>query len=888
MSVRLSEPSSTSSRDPMDRRAWHRRAARPVLGWMVALLVLAFVHRWVPQSRWLLVHLFTLGLVTNSILIWGQHFTDTLLRSRAGDRGSQLSRLWVLNLGIVITSVGMVAGVGAMAIGGAAVIGLALCWYAWSLLTQLRGSLGGRFAFTVRWYVAAALLLPVGAVLGGAMALSQPEPWQGKLLLAHQLVNVLGFVGLTAIGTLITLWPTVLRTKMEPDQERAGRRALWAMAGGVLIAAVAALAGWMPVVAVGLVAYLIGLVLIGIPLLRCALRKPPQDFPAYSIGAALVWLVGCLVGLAVLLLRTDHPSLAAGQVQRFTVPFVAGFLAQLLFGAMSYLMPTVMGGGPKVVRASCAEMNRFGAARVAVLNASLVAFLASDNSWIRVLTSLLALVALASIVVLIVRMVRLVTRGCTKVTAPTADTEPVKGNPAQRVKSEKVTSGVLEAPSQRRDFVEAVMGLGGVLGAVAIGRAVGGSGTPTAAQGAVAATGQTTRVRVVANGMRFHPDTVQVPVGNRLEITLVNEDPEQVHDLYLATGASTKRLPPGQTSVLDAGVIGAPVEGWCSIVGHRSMGMLFHVTTPGAGAPAGPPVAVGSTRQQVDLSKPPGPGFRTRSAVLEPVLPSPERSIQLTVTEADQELAPGVIQHAMTYNGRVMGPTVNANLGDRISCRLVNRGSMGHSVDFHAGTVAPDNTMRTIAPGESLDYRFVTHRAGIWLYHCSTMPMSAHIAAGMYGAVVVPPRGIAKVDREFLLIQQEAYLGPPGGETDSAKIANEAPDLTIWNGHANQYVFDPLTARVGERVRIWVLAAGPSRGISFHVVGAQFDTVFKEGAYLLRPNNPEGGGAQALDLAAAQGGFVELVFDEPGTYTFVNHSFVEMERGARGLIKVTA
>ncbi|MFK9251253.1 hypothetical protein ACJEJ6_25740, partial [Escherichia coli] len=67
----------------------------------------------------------------------------------------------------------------------------------------------------------------------------------------------------------------------------------------------------------------------------------------------------------------------------------------------------------------------------------------------------------------------------------------------------------------------------------------------------------------------------------------------------------------------------------------------------------------------------------------------------------------------------------------------------------------------------------------------------------------------------------------------------------------------------------------------------QFDTVFKEGAYTLKRGNPEGGGCQALDLASAQGGFVEMVFEEPGRYTFVNHSFVEMERGAKGFIEVT-
>ena len=229
-------------------------------------------------------------------------------------------------------------------------------------------------------------------------------------------------------------------------------------------------------------------------------------------------------------------------------------------------------------------------------------------------------------------------------------------------------------------------------------------------------------------------------------------------------------------------------------------------------------------------------------------------------------------------------------------------------MDFHAGTVSPDEAMRTVAPGESLVYRFEAVRSGIWLYHCSTAPMSAHVAAGMFGAVVIDPPGLPAVDREFLLVQSETYLGPAGGTApsdgggwaggegtaggavavvDPAGVAAGVPSLTMFNGHATQYLHDPLTARVGERVRIWVLAAGPSKGLSFHVVGGQFDTVYKEGAHLLRPGEPGQGGAQALDLAPAQGGFVELEFPEPGTYPFVNHSFAEAERGARGLIEVT-
>ncbi|MBD4651891.1 multicopper oxidase domain-containing protein, partial [Xanthomonas citri pv. citri] len=91
-------------------------------------------------------------------------------------------------------------------------------------------------------------------------------------------------------------------------------------------------------------------------------------------------------------------------------------------------------------------------------------------------------------------------------------------------------------------------------------------------------------------------------------------------------------------------------------------------------------------------------------------------------------------------------------IGDEMRVHLVNRGTMGHSLDFHAGTVSPTRVMRTIAPGQELDYNFTLHRAGIWLYHCSTAPMSAHIAAGMFGAVIVPPHDLPRADREFYLV----------------------------------------------------------------------------------------------------------------------------------------
>jgi nitrite reductase (NO-forming) len=251
-----------------------------------------------------------------------------------------------------------------------------------------------------------------------------------------------------------------------------------------------------------------------------------------------------------------------------------------------------------------------------------------------------------------------------------------------------------------------------------------------------------------------------------------------------------------------------------------------------------------------------------------------------------------VWQRRWTYNGRSPGPTLHGRVGDRFEITLVNHGTMGHSIDFHAGELAPDAAVRTIAPGQSLTVAFTAERAGIWMYHCSTMPMSAHIAAGMAGAVVIDPPGLAPVDRSYLLVQSEVYLGrataqATATEVDADKVAAGQPNAVVLNGVAFQYASQPLRARVGERVRIWLLDAGPSRATAFHVVGAQFDTVYAEGAWLLRPDATRGG-SQALSLGVSQGGFVETTFTAAGHYPFVDHVLVDAERGARGVIEVTA
>ena len=460
-------------------------------------------------------------------------------------------------------------------------------------------------------------------------------------------------------------------------------------------------------------------------------------------------------------------------------------------------------------------------------------------------------------------------------------------------------------PADRRGVL---LGLATAGVAVVTGVALNGRGASSdSGADAVGATGNTVEVTVTVSGMRFVPDAVDVAPGDRLVITLDNTS-DQVHDLVLANGAESGRVAAGRSATVDVGVVTGPVEGWCSIAGHRAQGMVFHVTAAGTagaaghGAHGGGAAGSGGSGGSGGSAGSDGGAVPDYAVVLpadvrgfDPALAPADASVAVhehtfTVTEQVMHVGAGVTQMRMTFNAGVPGPILRGRVGDVFRITLVNKGSMSHSIDFHAGVLPPDDVMRSINPGESLVYEFTAQRAGIWLYHCSTAPMSVHLASGMHGAVIIDPPNLTAVDREYVVVQSEIYLGPEGGGTDAVKVAAKTPDLFAFNGIAFQYRDRPFTARPGERVRFWVLDAGPSEPMSFHAVGLQFDQVFFEGAWTLGGPDRIGaawsGGSQALGLHPAQGGFVECVPPAAGTYTVVSHSFADMEKGAMGHLVV--
>lgn len=861
----------------MSRRNWYLATNSVVLGWLIATIVAVTVHRFVDRPLWLMVHVPLLGAATAAILIWSQHFADTLLRRPApGGRGSLAIRLALHTGGAAVVVAGMLTASDILVVAGAAAVALAALSHGVLLFIQLRLALPARFALLVRFYVAAALVFIAGIAAGVVIA-SHPE-LADRLVTAHIVLNAFGWIGLTALGTLVLLWPTVLHARASESSMPA--RALPVLVAGIALAASGPLLDITLLVTAGMALWLAGAAMIATEGWRQARVMPPGTFAGWSLAAAFCWVV--IAGATLGVQAAFTPDWAWLRTEYLLVlgPLVAGFVVQLLSGALSYLLPVVVIGSPLGARTAAEALNRGAAFRVVAFNGAIVLYLLPMPSIVRVLLSLLAAGVVVAFLVLVVRAI-------------------VVGRRARRTEGENPDrSGIVKLgapgtalPPRPRQALGVVAGFAALALCVAGGVAAdpAASGIPiTQGPGEVIATGETTEVTVQVRGMRFTPAEIEVPYGDRLVVTFENTGAD-VHDLTFANGVRSARLAPGDAEVLDVGLIGADLAGWCAIAGHRQMGMELIVRV--TGAPEGvPPIHPEHQHPDagappvIDLERSPAADFEAWPAALVPAPSATTHRLTLRAQEVIAEVAPGVTQERWTFGGSAPGPVIRGRVGDRFEITLVNDGTIGHSIDFHAGALAPDEPMRTIQPGETLVYTFTATRAGIWMYHCSTMPMSMHIANGMYGAVIIDPPALTHVDREYVLVQGELYLGVAGGPADAGKIATGDYDLVAFNGYAAQYQHRPLTARVGERVRIWVLDAGPNAPSSFHIVGGQFDTVYLEGEYRLRPDAP--GGAQALGLLPAQGGFVELVFPEAGNYPFVTHIMSDAEKGAAGIFRV--
>ncbi|NUP47395.1 MAG: multicopper oxidase domain-containing protein [Catenulispora sp.] len=872
------------------RRRLHGSAATLISGYLLAAAVVVAAHGFVTMPQWLALHLLVLGAATNAVFVYSRHFAQALLHVKPAPERPAYIRLALLNVGVVAVLCGMAEGVTWLAVTGAAVVVGTVVAHVGSLVAMARAAtLSGRLRIVVWFYVAGGIALAVGGSLGGLLASGtvSSERWEQAVRLAHAHLNVLGWLGLVIVGTQFMLWPAVLRTKIAEDSPAVARRVLRVTTGGLgvavaglLLTAVSSAGHWLAVL--GMLGYTAGVACSWVPAVREARVKPPRSAAAVTLLLGNAWLIAALL--------VDVTGLVRGAAEaddllgRLLVPALGiGSVAQILIGALMFLLPVTLGGGPVGNRRMTSVLGYAWIPRTVLGNVGILMLMLPMPADARPVAWAMVLAEFASFPALVAASVVAARRAAT-------DLLPLGGDVPDRTQPER-RAGL------RALAISSVVVVLTALGAVGI-SVYGGTGPG----GPAVAAASGVPVAVTLDEFAIKPSGITVAPGADLVLAVRNTG-RMHHDLRLDGARGTRMLAPGEEQVIDLGVVQHSEQAWCTVSGHKEAGMTLAITVaaPGTASPSSPSAQSAQSAQSSGgdqnsampgMAQMPGmtgdaspaPQWRPYDATLRPVPDGTEHEVTLHVQQTVAEVAPGVRQQVWTYNGTVPGPTLHGRVGDLFTVHLVNDTPMPHSVDFHASQVDPAEAMQPVPPGGQLTYQFRAEHAGIWLYHCGTPPMIQHVAMGMYGAVVIDPPGLAPVAASEVFVQSEFYLGKDGGIPTTAQLLAANPDLVTFNGYANQYRYAPLHVRAGQRVRLWVLDAGPNEPDVFHIVGAQFDTVFKEGAYLLQPGNAADGAAAGLDLQPGQGGFVELTFPKPGTYTFITHRLADGERGAAGTI----
>jgi nitrite reductase (NO-forming) len=159
----------------------------------------------------------------------------------------------------------------------------------------------------------------------------------------------------------------------------------------------------------------------------------------------------------------------------------------------------------------------------------------------------------------------------------------------------------------------------------------------------------------------------------------------------------------------------------------------------------------------------------------------------------------------------------------------------------------------------------------------------------MYGLILVEPKeGLPAVDHEYYVMQGEFYTVGKFGDAglqpfDMDKAVDERPPYVVFNGAVGAVTdSNALTAKVGEKIRIFVGNGGPNLNSSFHVIGNIFDTVYADGGTTPSHN------IQTVLVPAGGAAIVEFQPKTPGAYGFVDHSiFRAFNKGAMGTLNVT-
>ncbi|CAN5435161.1 hypothetical protein BH10ACT1_BH10ACT1_22940 [soil metagenome] len=426
-------------------------------------------------------------------------------------------------------------------------------------------------------------------------------------------------------------------------------------------------------------------------------------------------------------------------------------------------------------------------------------------------------------------------------------------------------------------------------------------------------------VAVALSEFALTPSAVTVAKGGSLAVT---NNGTMVHNLLIeGTGLKVADLAAGASATLDVSSLKpGSYDLSCQIAGHKDSGMKGTlVVSDGGGASA---VAAAKTTDSMagmdmstdigamegtdpeakamnermekamtggvtkflDIAKQYGAGtIKAGNEKIAPtILPDGTKRFDLTAAITDWEVSPGKVVKAWTYNGRVPGPWLRVEPGDKVEVHITN--NLPISTDIHWHGVSVPNAMDGVAgitqdfiePYKSFTYEFTApDHSELGMYH-----------AHMHGQVAI-------VNGLFAIFQVGDVPLPEGRTFDGMavpngiKIAQEVPmvlnDAGVIGLSLNGKGF-PETAPIVVKKNDWVLIHFLNEGLQVHPMHLHRQSqlvVAKDGFPLDSPYRED-----TLLIAPGERYSVLVHATEVGTWAFHCHivSHAESDQGLTGMV----
>jgi FtsP/CotA-like multicopper oxidase with cupredoxin domain len=353
----------------------------------------------------------------------------------------------------------------------------------------------------------------------------------------------------------------------------------------------------------------------------------------------------------------------------------------------------------------------------------------------------------------------------------------------------------------------------------------------------------------------------------------VSNEGQAAHNFALE-GAATPMLQPGESATLEVPPLEAGrYEFVCEVAGHADAGMRGTLTVgQGADDTAASQDGTMSAEEMAAHDAEVTAQFPAKTEghggeVLEPeVTANGIKSFELTASPVQWETEPGTVKEAWSYNGVVPGPTIEAELGDRVRIVLHNELPEPTTIHFHGMTVpahmdgVPAISQDAVLPGESFAYEFIVRNTGTNMYH-SHFNAQKQVPLGLLGAFIVhDPQD-------------------PGVDVDYPMVLNDGPLGFTLNGKGFPAT-EPLVVNRGDTVRIRYMNEGLLIH-PMHLHGLPQRVIAVDGHLLERPYD-----ADTVMVAPGQRIDVLVRATEAGAWAWHCHvlNHAESEQGMFGMV----